>query len=134
MSSVVRTTTGITITASARHPANVVDEADHRSEPVVAAVFGQVSAGEQAQGRADADADHGHDDRAGDGVEQAALGRSRRRGVLGEQLNAQAGDAVIQQREQDQRQPGHAEQSGGDAQEADDDVDAAAGCVNRIHD
>ena len=65
---------------------DVVDEADHRGEPVVLAVFGEIGAGEQAERRADADADHGHDDRADDGVEQAAIGRSRRRRVLGEDL------------------------------------------------
>ena len=61
---------------------DVVDEADHRGQAVVPAVFGEIGAGEQAERRADADADHGHDDRADDGVAQAAFGRSRRRRIL----------------------------------------------------
>ena len=36
------------------------------------------------------------------------------------------GEAVVEQREQDQRQPGDAEQRGADAEHADDDVVAAA--------
>ena len=36
------------------------------------AVFGEIGAGEHAERRADADADHGHDERADDGIEQAA--------------------------------------------------------------
>ena len=113
---------------------DVVDEADHRGELVVLAVFGQIRAGEQAERRADADADHGHHDRADDGVAQAAIGRTRRRRILGEDGEVDAGEAVVEQREQDQRQPGDAEQRGAEAQELDDDVDAAAGCVNRVHD
>ena len=91
---------------------DVVDEADHRSQTIVPAVFGKIGSGEQPERRADADADHGHDDRAGYGVEQAALGRSWRRRVLGEDLQADAGEAIVEQREQDQRQPGDAEYRG----------------------
>ncbi len=36
---------------------HVVDEADHRGELVVLAVLGEIGAGEQAERRADADAD-----------------------------------------------------------------------------
>src|SRR5260370_1112850 len=65
--------------------------------------------------RADADADPGHDDRTDDGVHQAAFGRSRWRGVLGEDLQIEPCEAVIEQREQDQGQPGHAEQRSSEA-------------------
>ena len=68
---------------------NVVDEADHRGQAVVPAVFSEIGAGEQPERRADADADHGHDDRTDDRVQQAALGRSRRRRILGEDLQAE---------------------------------------------
>ncbi len=80
------------------------------------AVFGEIGSGEQAERRADADPDHGHDDRADDGVAQAAIGRAGRRRVLGEDRQVEAGQAVVEQREQDQREPGDAEQSGADAQ------------------
>ena len=40
---------------------------------------------------------------------------------------------LIEQREQDQRQPGDAEQGGAEAQPRTIDVVAAAGCVDRIH-
>src|SRR5205807_1432596 len=99
------------------------EEADHRGELVVLAVFGEIRSGEQAERRADADADHGHQDRADDGVAQAAVGRSRRRRILGEDGEVDAGEAVVEQREQDQREPGHTEQRGTDAKRADDDVE-----------
>ena len=79
MSSVVRTTTGMTIAErdrageagemphgrdhhlvdeEAHHDGrraeqDVVDETDHRGQPVVPAVFGHVGAGQDANGRAD---------------------------------------------------------------------------------
>ncbi|MGY3078655.1 hypothetical protein ACVWZZ_005063 [Bradyrhizobium sp. LM6.10] len=68
----------------------------------------------------------GHDQRADDGVEQAALVRSGWRCVLGEQLDIEASQAVVEQRDQDQRKPGDAEGGRGDAEPADDEVLAAA--------
>ena len=62
------------------------------------------------------------------------VGRTRRRGILGEQLQAYSGETVVEQREQDQTEPGHAENGGAEAQELDDDIVAAAADVNRIHD
>jgi hypothetical protein len=67
------------------------------------AVFGEIGAREQPERRADADADHGHDDRADDRVQQAAIGGTRRRRVLGKDVKAKAGEAVEEQRKQDQR-------------------------------
>ncbi len=113
---------------------NVVDETDHRRQPVVLAVFGEIGAGEQPDRRADANAKHRHDDRADDGVEQATIGGTRRRRILGENTKMQTRKAVVEQREQDQRQPGNAEYRGAEAKEPDDDVEAAAGGVNRVHD
>ena len=101
MSSVVRTTTGMTIMASATAPASpekwpigahqdlvdeqadddrrraeqdVVDEAHDRRQPAVAAVFGHVGAGQDADRRADEHARARHDQAADDGV---AAGRRR---------------------------------------------------------
>ena len=45
----------------------------------------------------------------------------------------EAGEAVVEQREQDQREPGDAEQRGADAEPADDDVLAAAAGIDRVH-
>ena len=53
---------------------------------------------------------------------------------LAEYGKVDAGKAVVEQREQDQRQPGHAEQRRPHAQKLDDDVVAAARHVNRVHD
>src|SRR3954453_5770356 len=100
---------------------------------MVAAVFGEISAREKPERSADGDADRGHDDRAGYGVQQAAFARSRRRGVLGEDLQVDAGHAVVNQREQDQRQPGDTENRGANAEQSHDQVFAAAGSVNRVH-
>ena len=66
-------------------------------------------------------------------LRRAAVGRSRRRRILGEDGEVDAGKAVVEQREQDQRQPGHAEQRGAQAQVLDDDIVAATGYVNRVH-
>src|SRR6202035_4263217 len=96
------------------------------------AIFGEIGAGEQAERRADADTDDGHDDRADDSVAQAAFGRSGRRRVGVKYLEAQPDKAVIEQREQDQREPGDAEQGGAETERADDDVGAAAASVDRI--
>ena len=60
-------------------------------------------------------------------LRKPAVGRSRRRRILGKDREIDAGEAVVEQREQDQREPGHAEQRGSQAQELDDDIVAAAG-------
>ena len=99
MSSVVRTTTGMTMMRQ-RHGAgqagemahrhhhdfideqadddgrraqqDVVDEADDRREPIVTAVFRQIGAGQHADRRADEDRQAGHDQAADDGIGQTA--------------------------------------------------------------
>ena len=75
----------------------------------MAAVFGEIGADQHADRRADAHAQHRHDDRANDGIGEAARGRARRRRHFGEDAEVQAGEAVPQQREQDEAEPGEAE-------------------------
>ena len=53
--------------------------------------------------------------------------------VLDYRLQAQSGKPVVQQGEEDKREPGHAEQGSGDTEAANDDVLAAAASINRIH-
>ncbi|KAG5726292.1 hypothetical protein E4T56_gene7778, partial [Termitomyces sp. T112] len=81
-----------------------------------------IGAREHAERRADPDAQSGHDERADDGVEQATLVGAGRRRVLGEDLPVQSRHAVVEQRDQDQREPGDAEGGGGEAETADDDT------------
>ena len=78
------------------------------------AVFRHVGAGEQAERRADGDAEGGHDQRADDGVEQAARGAGRRR-HLGEDVEVEAGKTVPQQGAEDQGEGGEPEDGRGDA-------------------
>jgi hypothetical protein len=59
----------------------------------VPAVFGKIGAGKQSERRADADADHGHDDRAGDGVWRPP---STGGGVFSVNLQGEPGDAVVE--------------------------------------
>src|SRR5262249_28976776 len=95
MSSVVRTTTGTTMTASAtgemahrgnqylvdeqadddrgRTQQDVVDEAHHAGEAIVPAVLGHVGAGQNAERRADEHGEHGEHQAADDRIEQAAV-------------------------------------------------------------
>ena len=67
-----------------------------RGQFVVAAVFGHVGAGEDAERRADQHRDRGHDQAADDRVEQAA-GRAGRRRHFGEHRERQAAEAFPQQ-------------------------------------
>src|SRR6202035_2601534 len=67
------------------------------------------------------------------GVHEAALVRSRRRSVLGEDLVIKSGEAVVEQREQDQRQPGHAEQGSCEAKPSNHDVTAAPARIDPVH-
>ena len=87
-----------------RREQDVVDEADDLGELRVAAVLGHVGAGEDADRRADDDAHHGQDQAADDGVGEAA-GAARRRRVLGEDRQREAGEAVPQKRRQDHDEP-----------------------------
>ena len=72
---------------------DVVDEAHHHGELVVAAVFGHIGAGENADRRADRDREHGQHQAADDGVEQAA-GRAGRRRHLREYRERQPAEAL----------------------------------------
>src|SRR5260370_15676540 len=110
----------------------MVEKAVPGGEAMVPAVFGKISTGEQAERGADAEPDRGHDERAGDRIQKAAFGRSRRRRVLGEDLPIEPGEAVIEQRKQDQCQPGYPEQRGSEAKPADDEIGAAAAPVNPV--
>ena len=96
------------MTIDGRREQDVVDEADDRGEARIAAVFGHVGAGENADRRADDDAHDGEDEAADDGVGEAA-GAARRRRVGGEHLEGQAREAVPQKRRQDEEQPHGAE-------------------------
>ena len=100
-------------------------------EPVVAAVFGHVGAGQDADRRADRDGEDRQDQAADDRIEQAAGGAGRRR-HLGEDREREAAEALPEQRAQDQHQPAEAEQRGGERQAHHDGVAAAAGGVERV--
>jgi hypothetical protein len=100
----------------------------------VLAVFGKVGARKHPDRRTHPHTYHRHDDGADDGVEQTAFGRAGRRRVLGEKLPAHPGETVIEQREQNEPEPGDAECGGNKAQGADDNVSTAAGSIDRIHD
>ena len=153
MSSVVRTTTGMTMMASATAPAqagemphlrdhdlvdeqadddrgraqeNVVDEADHHGELGVAAVLGHVGAGQHAERRAEQHREHGEDQAADDRVEQAA-GAARRRRHLGEHRERQSAHALHHENKQDEHEPGQAEDRGPDRQRRRQAVAASAG-------
>ena len=93
---------------------NVVDEAHHRGELSVAAVFGHVGARHHADRRAEQDAENRHDQTASDRVQQAA-GRPGRRGHFGEDRKAEAAEAVPEKREEDQSEPDEAETGGGES-------------------
>ncbi len=105
---------------------NVVDEADHDRKPRVAAVFGEIGAGEDADRRGEREADRRDDQAADDRVEQAAHDAGRRR-HLGEYVERQAAKALPEQRAEDQRQPHEAERGGGVAEDGPDGVAAPCG-------
>src|SRR6185437_6077494 len=90
---------------------HVVDEAHHGAEPRPAPVFREVGSRQHADGRADQDAEHGHDGAAVQGIEQTALAAGRR-GHFGEQMPRHAGQSMRQQGPQDRRQAGQARQGG----------------------
>ena len=95
---------------------DVVDEADDGGQPAVAAVFGHVGAGQDADRRADRHTQARHDQAADDGVEQAAVGARRRR-HLGEDARARGRSKPLpEQGAEDQRQPAEAEHRGGPGQ------------------
>ena len=79
---------------------NVVDEANDRGEAGVAAVFGEIGAGENAERRSDDQPDHGDDQAADDRIQQAADDAGRRR-HLGEDVDRKAADALPEQGRQD---------------------------------
>src|SRR5690606_8575260 len=90
----------------------VVQEARGRRQPAAVAVFGQVRACQDADRRAHQGAYPGHQQAAGDGIDQAPL-LARRRGDFGEQGQRQGRRALEQQRQDDPEQPEQPEQQGG---------------------
>ena len=110
---------------------NVVDEADDDREFRVAAVFGEIGAGEDADRRGERQADRRDDEAADNGVEQAARDAGRRY-ILGEHVERQAADALPQQRAEDQCEPDQAEGGGGVAQRRPDAVARLAAGIERI--
>ncbi len=158
MSSVVRVTTGITITASEAAPANaekwpmgatstvldkqthdnrrraeldVVHEADDARDLVVTSVLGHVGAGEDADRSADGDACDCHDQRPEDGIQQTALG-SGAAASFGEDLEGHSLHALQDERFQHERQEEETECGGREAKAHPDRIGSACGdCSER---
>ena len=128
MSSVVRTITGTAMIASATPPAqpgiaahglhhehvdeeadqnagrgkqDVVHEADDFGKLRALAVFGEIGAGQHADGRCHHDAENGHDQAAHDGIGDAAALAAGPRRRFGEDRRRQAADALDEQHQQD---------------------------------
>ncbi len=99
-----------------RRKQHVVQEACREREPALLAVLGKVSAGKNADRRAD-QRPHGDEDRApGDGVREAAVRPGRRRHLVVERGAQQRRAALVQQRAQD---PGEPEEAEGERQARD---------------
>ena len=153
MSSVVRTTTGMTMIASAQAPASpekppiglndklvdeqadddgggaeedVVHEADDLRRLVVAAIFRHIGSGQNAERRADERREHGHDQAADDGVQQTAL-RERRRRRHGEDIDAEPAEAFEKQLEQDEHERAKAERGRRVAQRPEHEIGGLSG-------
>src|SRR5579872_4020038 len=94
----------------------------------MAAVFGQVGAGEDADRCADQDGYGGENQTAEDGIEKAAARTGRRR-HLREYSQGQSAEALPEQRSEDQDQPAEAENRCGERQPGRKSVFAAAGGI-----
>ena len=91
---------------------NIVDEPHYRAEPLIAAIFGEIGAGQNPDRGADQHRQRRQDQAADDRVEQPAVRTGRRR-HLGEDAQRQPGHALPDQDTQDQHEPTEPEQGGG---------------------